>query len=331
MNGRILITGGSGFIGTHLVDLLSSSGAVVLNVDKEPPRKPSHHEWWFDCDILDLDSLREAFEAHEPSAVVHLAARTDTEGQTLHDYRDNTEGTANLLRVIGENPCVRRVIITSTQFVCRPGALPESDEDFRPHTVYGESKVVTEKLTRASNLGAAWTIIRPTNIWGPWHPRYPHEFWRVLHRGLYVHPAGPQPIRCYGYVENVTHQIRQMLEAPEEKVGGRTFYVGDPPAPLSEWVGAFSRALTGRDVKVVPRPVVRAIACVGDILGFAGVKFPLTTSRFRSMTQDYPTPMQKTFDALGPPRYSVEEGVERTVEWLSEEGFLGADDQEGER
>lgn len=70
------------------------------------------------------------------------------------------------LDVIKATPSVERVIITSSQFVCGPGYIPKHDEDFAPVTVYGQSKVLTEQLTRQAGLRCVWTIVRPTNIWG---------------------------------------------------------------------------------------------------------------------------------------------------------------------
>src|SRR5205814_4739841 len=129
-----------------------------------------------------------------------------------------------------------------------------------PATVYGQSKVITEKLTREANLPVCWTIIRPTNIWGPWHMRYRREFWRVVERGLYVHPGRKPVIRCYGYVKNVVYQIERIFEAPREMVHGKTLYLGDPPINLFDWVDGFSRALTGRPVRVVPLTLMRILA-----------------------------------------------------------------------
>ncbi|MGO9340347.1 MAG: hypothetical protein ACLPY1_22855 [Terracidiphilus sp.] len=62
----------------------------------------------------------------------------------------------------------------STQFVVGPGPLPVHDQDFRPYTVYGASKVLAEKAVRDGRLECVWTIVRPTNVWGSMHPRYPH-------------------------------------------------------------------------------------------------------------------------------------------------------------
>src|SRR5262249_46087447 len=145
--------------------------------------------------------------------VVHLAAYTETKpGNVIEDYAPNIEGTANVLYAIKAVRSVERVIMTSTQFVHQRNGLPTHDEDFAPHTIYGESKVIAENLTRQANLACCWTIIRPTNIWGPRHPRYPKEFWRVLKEGRYIHPGKQVVIRSYGFVGNVVDQIIKILQ-----------------------------------------------------------------------------------------------------------------------
>jgi nucleoside-diphosphate-sugar epimerase len=83
----------------------------------------------------------------------------------------NTDGVANVLAALKKLPTIRRFVATSTQFVVGPGPFPAHDLDLRPHTVYGESKVIGEQLVRKAELACTWSIIRPTNVWGPWHSR----------------------------------------------------------------------------------------------------------------------------------------------------------------
>ena len=208
-------------------------------------------------------------------------------------------------------------IITSTQFVCGPGRLPASDTDYFPETVYGQSKVIAEQLTRDVKLKSCWTIIRPTNVWGPWHTRYRREFWHVVERGLYVHPGREPVIRCYGYVKNVASQIEKIFQARRDLVDGKTLYGGDRPINLFDWANGFSRALTGRDVRVIPRSLMRALALIGDIpTRLTGKPFLINSSRYRSMITNYETPMEPTFDLLGENPYTLEEGIQETVKWL---------------
>lgn len=315
---KILVTGGSGFIGTNFIEEISAA-SEVLNYSLHPPLSSDQTEYWRRGDILDLDSTVTAFQQFRPDWVLHLAARAECDEKTTlaEGYRVNTEGTRNVLNAIANTSSIQRVVITSSQFVCRPGRLPKSDTDYFPETVYGQSKVVTERLTREANLPCCWTIVRPTNIWGPWHMRYRREFWRVVERGLYLHPGRQPVLRCYGYVKNVVHQIRKILEADERTACGNTFYLGDRPINLYDWTDAFSLALTGHGVRVVPRVLMRALAFVGDIpTRLTGKPFLINSSRLRSMTTDYDTPMAKTFELLGENPYSLKEGVKETVYWL---------------
>jgi nucleoside-diphosphate-sugar epimerase len=316
---KVLITGGSGFIGTNLFDAFTDTGSTLLNYSLHPPLNPEQIQYWRAGDILDEPATTAVFREFQPDRVIHLAARADCDENTTVEagYRINTEGTRNVLAAIRVTPSVQHTIITSSQFVCAPGRLPQSDTDYFPETVYGQSKVITEKLTRDANLANCWTIIRPTNVWGPWHLRYRREVWRVLERGLYLHPGRQPVIRCYAYVKNVIAQIQKIFEAPRDLVHGKTIYLGDPPGDIFIWVNGFSQALTGRDVRVVPRPLMRFLASLGDTPTYiTGKPFLINSSRFRSMTTDYLTPMERTFELLGENPYTLENGIRETVKWL---------------
>ena len=255
----------------------------------------------------------------QPDQVMHLAARTEMDEKTTAEtgFRVNTQGTRNFLAAVRATPCIRRMLMCSSQFVCGPGRLPAHDEDYFPATVYGQSKVITEQETRRAHLRCEWVIVRPTNIWGPWHPRYPQEFWRIARQGLYVHPGGKPVVRCYGYVGNVADQIVALMEQSADKIDRQTFYVGDQADDIYLWADAFCRALRGQPARKVPRSILRAAGLGGDIItALIGTPFYLSASRYRSMVTDYVTPMEKTYALLGKPTRSLEEGVRETVSWL---------------
>jgi len=316
---KILITGGSGFIGTHVVDRLLVKGHEVINISHQAPHEAAHRPLWREVDILDAGLLRETIATFAPDQVMHLAARTEMDEKTTAEtgFRANTQGTRNFLAAVKSTPSVRRMLMCSSQFVCGPGRLPLHDEDYFPATVYGQSKVITEKETRCADLRCEWVMVRPTNIWGPWHPRYPQEFWRIAREGLYVHPGGKPVVRCYGYVGNVADQMVALLEQPAEKVDRQTFYVGDPADDIYHWADAFCRALCGKPARRVPRFILRAAAFAGDVISAVTRQpFYITSSRYRSMVTNYVTPIDKTFALLGRPKISSEQGVAETVAWL---------------
>jgi GlcNAc-P-P-Und epimerase len=316
---RILLTGGSGFIGTHLVSRLLEHlpDAEILNLDIEKPKLTAHDRFWRKSDLMDGPALTDAVVEFNPTHVIHLAARTDSDGTKVDDYRINIVGSANLIEAIKQVPHLQRTVFVSTQYVVKPGPLAKSFSEYRPVNFYGESKQQMEEMIRRTDgIPGIWTIVRPTNIWGPWHPRYAEEFWLVVKKGRYVHPGGKPVTRAYGYVGNVVEYMLRILEAEPALVKGQTYYLGDPVDDIKIWVRAFTTALTGRGPRVVPRAVLRSIAFVGDAVRMTGRSFPLFSSRYRSMTQDYTVDMNPTFEALGPPRYRLEEGVQSTVEWL---------------
>lgn len=313
---RIIITGGSGFIGTNMVDFLRSLGAEALNLDLITPMRPGHRDAWLKCDVSSEPEVVCAVRDFEPDYVLHLAARTDTDSDSVSSYGVNVSGTEAILRAASIVPGIKRVVIFSTQFVLGPGHDFRSATQYAPYTAYGESKVAAELAVRSSRTGIPWTIVRPTNVWGPWHDRYRREFWRVLRLRLYAHPKEPDPVRSYGYVGSVCLQTAAILTAPLSRVGGETLYVGDQPMPISKWVDAFSLEFNGREAPRIPTWVLRAVARTGDAAGRLGLNAPLTGSRLRSMTQPYPVPMHRTRRVLGQlPMIPLHIGVKESADW----------------
>jgi len=316
---KILITGGSGFIGLNTVERFFSKAEALLNLDRNPPEPEHHRRFWQKSDLLDKELLARQVAAFRPTHVLHLAARTDCVETTTVElgYRENTDGVSNILAAIRSCPSIQRAIITSSQYVCGPGYQPKSDEDYSPATVYGASKVLTERLTRAAQLPFSWTLIRPTNVWGPWHARYEKEFWRIARRGWYFHPGGVPVRRAYAYVGNVLDQIEQIFSLPESAVNGKTLYVGDETDDIWCWAAGFCRALHGRTPPRINRPTLRLLGIVGDAIScVTGRRFYIDSNRVESMTTDYPIDMSKTFRILGPGSFSLHDGIRVTAQWL---------------
>ena len=320
MSGRILVTGGSGFIGTSLVESLVRDGLTVLSLDCSPPLNREHRPCFRQIDLLDAKAVTEAFAEFRPDHVVHLAARTDLDSDTvLADYAVNTDGTVNVLNAAAEAGTVQRMLVTSSMLVCKLGYTPSGDTDYAPDTMYGRSKVETERITRERDPDFDWALIRPTTIWGPYHLRLRDEFFRLLRKGLYVHPAGRPCRRSYGYVGNAVHQIRRLLTAPSDKMHRKTFYIGDPAIELGEYINGFSLKLIGRPARSAPYPIMKAAALCGDILSAAGWKsVPLTSYRLGNMTRDNVLDMAPTLEVTGPNPYTLEQGIEETVAWLDQ-------------
>jgi len=316
---RVLVTGGSGFIGTNLVEHLVAGGAEVANVDRAPPRDPSQASHWVPADVCDAGALVEAVTAFAPDVVVHLAARTDLDGATLDDYRANTDGVTNLVAAVKAAGGVERVIFGSSQLVCTPGHIPTHDLDYSPPNPYGESKVIGEQIVR-SDAGDAltWILLRPTSIWGPWFGDLYSAFFRTVQKGRYLHPRGVRIRKSFGYVGNAVHQIGRVIEAPAGDIHGRVVYLADyEPYPIHEWARLIQGALGAPPVREVPVGVLRVLARGGDLLKRLGVRQPpITSYRLRNILTETVFDMEPLRALCGDVPYTLEEGTARTAAWL---------------
>ena len=318
---KLLVTGGSGFIGRNFIEHMAARGHEITNMDIVKPADDSRAAHFEQCDILDGAGVKACFQRFQPEAVVHLASRTDisSKGPVEPFYASFTRGTQNILDAVQSTPSVARVVVTSTQYVCRPGFKPAGVEDFSPHTIYGEAKAQMEKLTRAANVGCIWTIIRPVLIWGPWNTFYRDTVVRAMQKGYYFHPSGRSAVLGLGYVKNSVRQVDRLLHADGAVVNQKTLYIGDGLFNLVDWMNAYSQELTGHNVRRLPRSLVRLMARFGDLYeAVTGRKFVMYSFRFRNMTEDFPAPLEPTFQLLGPPETSMRQGIKETVAWIKE-------------
>jgi nucleoside-diphosphate-sugar epimerase len=313
---RVLITGGSGFIGTNLVAHLHARGDTVASLDSALPRNPEHAHLWRKVSVLDRGELRRAAAEFKPELVYHLAARTDLDGSTFADYEVNTRGVSNLIDAVRGLHGLRFVVFASSMLVCRIGYAPRDETDYCPSTLYGESKVESEKLVRREATGLfPWTIVRPTSIWGPWFGVPYRDFFEAVRRGVYVHPRGRRIRRSYGFVLNTVTQLERLARG---SLAQRTVYLADyEPIELKQWALAIQTELGARPVREVPLWILKAGAWCGDAAKRLGYRAPpITSFRLRNLLTEMIHDMSPLRAACGGVPYSMEEGVRITCEWL---------------
>ncbi len=323
---RILITGGSGFVGTNLVDFYLEQGLEVCNLDIAPPRNPEHRKYWIEVDLRERDLLIDEIRKYRPDVILHCAARTDlNERRNLDGYSANIDGICHLIDAIRAVAGIKRAIFFSSQLVCSLGYQPLNDDDYRPSTLYGRSKVIGEKIIKAaSEVGAIWTIVRPTSLWGPWFDIPYRTFFSIINRGLYIHPDGVRTLKQWGFVGNTVFQIQRLLEAPEQSVHKKTFYLADyDPVELSVVADKVQVALGAREIRSVPVVLLRSMAAIGDALQVLGwQKAPLTRFRLNNILTDEVQDLEPLRQVVGPLPFSLDDGVRATAEWMKERGVL---------
>ncbi|TMC68915.1 MAG: NAD-dependent epimerase/dehydratase family protein [Chloroflexi bacterium] len=175
---RVLVTGITGFAGSHLAELLVSRGDEVHGLAHERPPfanlasvrdRVRIHEG----DITRLDDVQGALAGTRPDAVVHLAGMavpTMAAADPIAAVGINVLGTATLLTALEQHPRTRVVLASSADVYGAPDRVPvDEDAPLRPANVYAATKVAAEALTRelATRHAAPVVILRPANQNGP--------------------------------------------------------------------------------------------------------------------------------------------------------------------
>lgn len=323
---RILITGGSGFIGTNLVEYFSRRGDLVLNWDVRPPRNMAHQSLWHRGDLHDAAGLKHLVRDFAPEVILHMAARTDLRDHSVDDYSVNTVGVENLVSSVTGVSSLKRLIFASSRLVCRIGYMPRDDEDYCPTTAYGQSKVIGERLVRsaADRLPCPWLIVRPTSIWGPWFDIPYKTFFLSIARGKYVHPGCRHILKSFGYVGNSIYQLQRLINAPSDSVYGKTLYLADyPPIDIAVMANTIQQELHVKPIRTVPVGLLKPAAWFGDLLKAAGVQEPpLTSFRLNNLMTPMVHDLTDLQEIVGDLPVSMTEGVRITAEWLKSQGDI---------
>jgi len=178
---KALVTGGAGFIGSHLVDYLIKEGKTVRIIDNLSSGNMDHLERWsddprmelFEVDLLDKDALDGAIKGCDK--VYHLAANPEVNAKNASPedhFRQNIEATFNLLKAMRRSGEQKFIAFTSSSTVYGEAKTIPTREDYGPLvpiSLYGASKLACEALLTAyaSMYGFRAIIYRLANVVGP--------------------------------------------------------------------------------------------------------------------------------------------------------------------
>jgi nucleoside-diphosphate-sugar epimerase len=292
----ILVTGGRGFIGRHLVRrLIDSQGNLVVSVDSRPALQTNSNVRHADIelDVRDRKALHEIVTKFEIGTIFDLASITDVK-VPKGEYVANLEMTKSMVDcVLRFN--IEKYVFYSSQFVFRKeGVSPKSDQDYYPINDYGDSKIQSEQWIRANLPEDRWLVLRPTYIWGEGHRRFRDGFLYRLAKGQMMLPTTHNILRYYGYVGTACKQAIALTSCPLTKLPSRTFYLSDEPISMRIFCEYFITALGRGHVWPMPASVLRALGHIGDLAEANGLPFPIHAVQANEITRNYPVPVETT-------------------------------------
>jgi UDP-glucuronate 4-epimerase len=279
--GKVLLTGGAGFIGSHLAEELLRRGAqltIVDNLDNfysqkwkrtnlEDIRRTGNFDF-VEQDICDTAGMREAVAAARPDALIHLAARAGVrpsiEQPRLYE-RVNIAGTVNLLEICRELGVSQFIFGSSSSVYGASGRSPFSEDqvELRPISPYAATKLAGEMMCYIySHLyGLRTMCLRFFTVYGPrQRPDLAiHKFLALLEAGKPIPFFGDGSSgRDYTYVDDIVAGVIAALAYRHPPTGGVPFEIlnlgNSHPVRLSELVCKLEQ-ITGRQAVLHKQPI----------------------------------------------------------------------------
>lgn len=321
---KAFVTGGTGFVGAHLVQALRARGDQVTCLVRNAAK--AHALGWSDVrlvrgDLDDAAALREGCAGAE--VIYHVAGRISAR-DTAEFMRANRDGTANVLEAAAHAPPERFVLVSSLAAAgpTTPGKPIDETRSPSPVTPYGQSKLAAELLVRAQ--ARSWTIVRPPTVYGEWDREVLKAF-KLARMGVApVFGDGSQELSVI-YAGDLAAALVAAATAPA--TANRVYYAAHPVVTTSrDLVRAIGRAV-GREPRIVPLPGVLArglLWTIGTIAHLAGRATLLSGDKAAEFLAPAWTcrPDALTRDAGWRAVTDLETGLRRTAAWYRREGWL---------
>lgn len=316
---KALITGASGFIGSHLAEELSKRGYEVACI----VRKTSDLKWLsgFDIKLIngdcsDKDSLNNCVKGYD--YVFHLAGLTKTNCKEDF-YSVNTKGTENLIEaVVKNNSEVKRFVYLSSLSAFGPKVnanLPNEKDNPLPVSDYGKSKLRGEKAVLGYSDRIPISILRPSAVYGP-RDKELFLFFKLIKRGIMPYWGDGQTSLVY--VDDLINAI--ILSAEKESAVGRTYFISDGMVySNNEIINEIASALNVKVFMIkLPKPILVPIGFLSDgISKIMGKSTMVNSDKIKElMHTDWICDITKAKDDLCfQPRVGIKKGIKWTADW----------------
>lgn len=280
---RVLVTGGCGFLGGHVVDHLLEDPSVSVAVVSRKPKSTAEDEpvSYHAADISSPSQIKAIFDDFRPDAVIHTASPKSTDDAHIL-RRTNVQGTRILLEIATASPTTRAFIYTSSDSAVVPTQAPLTEDkavlyDEKHFTTpYGLSKALADAMVQRANSNALRTaVLRLPAIYGENDNNFIPQLVSSIRKNEHKMQVGDnRKVFEFVYVKKAAEAhvlaARKLLDPKNaDAVSGQAFFVSDG---RPERIFDFARrcyAATGypvaeQEVRVIPLGVMQAMASVAE-------------------------------------------------------------------
>jgi len=328
---RALVTGGTGFVGSHIVRTLAEEGHDVRVLHRPTSRLDALEGIAYDStlgDILDADALQIACEGRD--WVFHVAAVADYwRADVSKLYDANVHGTQLVLQA-ARAAGVKRVVFTSSAAAIGPRAnnMPADEGDsftLSPKRFpYGHSKVLAEQaVAEAVAAGQDIVTVNPVVVLGPGDLNLISGDFVVKTRRLsWLIPVPPGGVA----VTDVRDIAHWHVRAAEHGEPGERYILGTENIPYHIWFAMIADVVgVPRPALPVPASILPVMATVIDLARQLGVNLPVDANQTRLGARFIYFEFDKAWRRLGEPSFSMRQSLEDTYVWYRDHGYLQED------
>ncbi len=325
---KALVTGSTGFIGSHLVEKLLTRGYEVSCLIRKSTKLEYINELPVElikADYGDIDSLRAAVEGVD--YVYHIGGVTKAKEKRVY-FLGNHQSTKNLLEAVKKyNPGIKRFVLASSLTAVGPGTgMDPVDETtpYHPITTYGRSKMEAEKETLANASSIPVTIVRPPAVYGP-RDKDIFEFFNSVKKHFIPLSGFRRKVLSFVHAYDLVDGIIAAGEHPD--AAGEIYFISNEEVYDWGMLGEMAKkelktwAIKGR----VPHFLLYTIAGISEVsANMKGKAALVNIEKARDGVQsNWLCSPKKALQQLGfKTRLSLEEGVAITIDWYRKNGWM---------
>jgi nucleoside-diphosphate-sugar epimerase len=317
---KVLITGGSGFIGKHVI---SMNGEIdFVNIDIRRPEPQHDNCISYLADVRNEEQLRPIFEQYKFSCIFHLAAAHKDFGVEQDEYFSVNEGGTALLCRLATEFNIPKIIFYSSVAVYGERNEPTNDyTNPMPTNDYGASKLAAELVINnwyRENEERTAIVLRPALVFGEGNVANMFRLIDQINRGRYFNVGKGDNIKSTAYVKNLVEATIYLFQHQQQ--GFHVYNYADEPHLRTVEIGlTIASALGKPKPRSVPRSLLLLMAKPFDILiKLSGRDLPISSMRVRKYGSQTYHKAQQVFAEGFKPRYSTQEGLTRMVAWYKE-------------